>query len=212
MVVLPETELRALGRPANLQSLRVLELGNKKNSTGLYREWYEAQGAGYICADINGLDGAIPWDIRDAPPKEIAALPPFDIVTNFGFTEHVQDDQEACWRNIHALVHPNYGQLSCVLPAPGSWRRHGIPSGYPGRWYPHPAFFVEFARNNGYVIDDLWVRLKEGKDLVCCSMHRVPNFAGTFKFSDTYLYDNVNDVPALPKLIKLHWTGETKPC
>ena len=193
MTSLPETEVRALGAHERMESLRVMELGNKKNGTGLYRDWYESRGAKYFSTDINGLDGAIPWDIQLPPTEEIIATrPPFDIVTNFGFTEHVQDDQAACWENIHDMVHPNYGQLSVVLPAPGSWQHHGVPSGYPGRWYPQPAFFVEFADLNGYVIDDLWVRLKETRDLVCCRMHRVPGWRGPFQFSNHFLFDNLS--------------------
>jgi len=192
MTIIPENELRALGRLPDLVSLRVLELGNKKNSSGLYRDWYEDEGAAYISTDINGLDGAIPWDIREEPPEQIKLAAPFDIVTNFGFTEHVQDRQFDCWKNIHNLVHPNNGQLSIVLPAPGSWPNHGIPSGYPGRWYPHPAFFTEFAKANGYEITDLWSPLaKPGRSLICCRMHRVPGREFPFFFSSRFMYDNV---------------------
>jgi len=192
MTELPQSEIRALGSRDDFKSVRVMELGNKKNGSGLYRNWYESKGAAYLSTDINGEDGAIPWDIREDMPDEIAMASPFDIVTNFGFTEHVQDRQTDCWRNIHRMVNPNNGQLSVVLPAPGSWPTHGVPSGYPGRWYPHPAFFIDFAKTNGYVIDDLWSPLaKPGRSLVCCRMHRVPGPESPFLFSYKYLYDNV---------------------
>jgi len=194
MTELPKTEIMALGVRDDFKSVRIMELGNKQNSSGLYRNWYESRGAAYMSTDINGEDGAIPWDIREDIPDEIAMAAPFDIVTNFGFTEHVQDRQADCWRNIHDMVHPNNGQLSCVLPAPGSWPNHGVPSGYPGRWYPHPAFFIEFAKANGYVIDDLWSPLaKPGRSLVCCRMHRKPGrVPDQFFFSSEFMYDNVS--------------------
>lgn len=197
MTIIPQSEFRALGSPKDLTSVRIMELGNKKNRSGLYRHWYEAIGGGYFSTDINGKDGTIPWDIREPAPEAVAALAPFDIVTNFGFTEHVQDRQAVCWENVHNLVHPAYGRLSCVLPAPGHWVHHGIPSGFPGRWYPHPMFFTRFAAMNHYVIDDLWVDDKA--HLVCCRMHRVPDITSThraidFNFPGGALFDNVNDI------------------
>ena len=101
MTIIPEDELRALG--ILIHKWKILELGNKKNPSGLYRTWYESQNVEYHCTDINGQDGAIPWDIRKLPPKEISKLAPFDVITNFGFTEHVQTDegQAACWENLH---------------------------------------------------------------------------------------------------------------
>jgi len=188
MTVLPASEIRALDRAA-VDGARLLELGNKKNRSGLYRDWYEARGVHYWSTDINGEDGAFPWDIRTAIPKEISDIAPFDCVTNFGFTEHVQTQQEDCWRNIHRLVHPAFGQLSCVLPQPGHWLTHGIPSGFPGRWYPHPAFFTEFAKGNGYAVDDLWV--DDGAHLVCCRMHRLPGWTQpAVYFPEHLLFDN----------------------
>ncbi len=189
MTILPANELRILGVRDNFASIRIMELGNKKNPSGLYRDWYEAQQAAYFCTDINGKDGAFPWDIRESMPDSIKSIAPFDIVTNFGFTEHVQDSQFACWENIHNMVHPALGQLSCVLPAPGYWPTHGVRSGFPGRWYPHPAFFSRFAKDNGYQILDLFFDIKT--KTVCCQMVRDPKLQKPFLLTYEFLYDNV---------------------
>lgn len=154
----------------------VLELGNKKRTRQkrepLYRTWYESIGVEYWCTDINGEDGAICWDIRLPPPEELVKLSPFDVITNFGFTEHVQTDegQEACWNNIHSLLKVN-GQLSCALPQPGFWKKHGAPSGFPGIYYPFPSFFEEISKLNEYTIEDLWIDNK--RHLVCVRMFKL---------------------------------------
>jgi len=190
MTEIPENELRALGTK-DFRALRIMELGNKKNSSGLYRDFYQAHGGRYLSTDINGKDGAIPWDIREPIPDDIRRVIPVDVVTNFGFTEHVQDRQDVCWANINAMVHPAFGRLCCVLPAPGGWKTHGVPKGFPGRWYPHPLFFEEFADLNGYVIDDLWY--DADKKLVGCRMTRFKDWP--FQFPAVGMYDNVNDQP-----------------
>jgi hypothetical protein len=125
-----------------LKGKGVVELGNKKNPNGLYREWYTHRGASYLCLDINGEDGAFPIDFR----KPIS-LAPGDIVTNIGFTEHVGPlwvHQVQCWKNVHSLV-KHGGTLVCVTPRPRAWEKHGM-------WQPHLEFYREFAIANGYTV------------------------------------------------------------
>jgi hypothetical protein len=190
MIEIPKNEIRALGT-TDFRALRIMELGNKKNSSGLYRDWYQSRGGRYLSTDINGKDGAIAWDIREPMPDDISRVIPVDIVTNFGFTEHVQDRQAECWANIHAMVHPAFGQLSCVLPAPGGWKRHGVAKGFPGRWYPHPLFFEKFAELNNYTIHDLWY--DGAAQLVGCRMTR--NGDHGFRFPEMGMYNNVDNEP-----------------
>ena len=170
MTLIPVDELRALGELS--AGVQLLELGNKKNPSGLYRDWYISKDVKYWCTDINEKDGAIGWDIREEPPEELSKLVPFDVITNFGFTEHVQTDkgQEACWKNIHNMIKVG-GQLSCVLPQPGYWKNHGKPSGFPGVYYPYPEFFENFAQLNKYEIKDAWIA--EDKHLVCCRLYKM---------------------------------------
>ena len=158
---LPKNERRALGDLEDVR--RVVELGNKKNTTGVYRDWYERRGLEYVSIDWNGEDGALPLDMRlPISCDDIGGVG--DIVTNFGFSEHVAE-QEACWRNIHGFVGK---RLCCVTPEPGFWRSHGIPSGFPGIWYPSSDWYRDFADLNGYVMEDIWV----DSHLVCCRMRK----------------------------------------
>lgn len=120
----------------------VIELGNKKNKQGLYRTWYEERGTSYRCLDINGEDGAEVVDFRT--DLDIGDA---DLVTNFGFTEHVGPlwgHQETCWRNVVNLVRVG-GYLVCVTPQPGRWPQHGM-------WQPTLKFYEAFAATNGFQI------------------------------------------------------------
>ena len=151
MVQIPADEMQVIG---DVRGLRVLELGNKQNRTGLYRDWYLAQGATeYVSVDWNGKDGAIEHDMR----KELdLGLEPFDVVTNLGFTEHVTE-QEGAWRNIHNAVMPG-GVVCCCLPFPfkgyeratPNWERHGY-------WQPTLEWMRGLAQANNYLVEILRV-------------------------------------------------------
>lgn len=157
MTTIPKEEVRAIGvlNPFT----KILEFGNKKNLTGLYKNWYEAKAkyVTYISTDINGLDGAIQWDVTKSIPESILSKGPFDLVTNFGFSEHVQTDkgQETFWKHAHELV-AMHGKLAIVLPRPGFWKDHGKKVGWPGIYYPYESFYTNFAEANGYIIEDMW--------------------------------------------------------
>lgn len=144
MTELPPDELAALyAKHAYFGGASVCELGNKKNVTGLYRDWYVARGATYTCIDWNGEDGARRWDMRLALPDELIAEwgGPFDLVTNFGFTEHVTE-QEPVWENIHRLMKVG-GWCSVCLPTPPRWESHGY-------WQPNENWIRRLCDRNGY--------------------------------------------------------------
>jgi len=130
---------------------RMLELGNKKNGKGTYKEYLESIGVEHTSIDWNGQDGALPLDLR----KPIL-LDPFDMVTNFGTTEHVSE-QEPAWRNIHNLLKVD-GVYVGVTPLPGDWPGHGD-------HYPAMEFYKEFAKN-GYEIEKLEVISVSPKRLI----------------------------------------------
>ena len=119
----------------------ILELGNKKNRLGTYKDFFTARGYQHTSVDINGRDGSIKRDLRK--PLDLGT---FDMVTNIGTSEHVAA-QEPCWRNILEAMHVGT-VLVCVTPLPGS--QHGI-------WHPTREFYPELARLNGLAIDRLTV-------------------------------------------------------
>ena len=109
--MIPADELLALG--SNFGDT-VCELGNKTNADGVpYRKWYMQHDVEYVCLDWNGKNGAIIHHMR-YPIEHLTENYPddwtFDMVTNFGFTEHVSK-QPTCWENLHILM--QIGRASC---------------------------------------------------------------------------------------------------
>ena len=161
MTDLPPDELAAL--PTDLApGTLVLELGNKKNVTGLYRDWYIDQGLEYVCLDWNGKDGAVSLDMRySLEPDDVmnGMEAGFQLVTNFGFSEHVEN-QLACWRNIHHFV-GNGGYLAICMPLMPRWKGHGL-------WMPTADWYLEFAQLNGYIIEHWKIWDRDRPTFVAC--------------------------------------------
>jgi hypothetical protein len=119
----------------------MLELGNKANGAGTYKAYFESRGIAHTSVDINGQDGALPLDLRKP-----LGLGLFDIVTNIGTTEHV-DQQEPVWRNIAEAARALFVSAT---PVPGDWKGHGL-------FYPPAAFYDDFARLNGFRIERMQI-------------------------------------------------------
>lgn len=156
MNILPENEAELI---EPLVGTTMLELGNKSNVHGTYKSYFTSLGIHHTSVDINGMDGAIPLDLQ-----EPLMLGKFDMVTNFGTSEHVAN-QEPCWRNI---IEATGKLLVCVTPAPGGWiKPHG-------RWYPSQDFYVALAQLNGFKIERLYqMSLSSKRAVICVRMMRV---------------------------------------
>jgi hypothetical protein len=122
-----------------LKGGRMLELGNKENLTGTYKEQFVSEGWDHTSVDLNGASGALARDL--CVPGSLADLGQFDVVTNFGTTEHVEN-QWACWENVHNAIKVG-GWLVSVTPAPGTWPGHG-------KFYPYLDWYLKFADVNSY--------------------------------------------------------------
>lgn len=121
----------------------MLELGNKVTMAGVvYKDVFKAMGIEHVSVDWNGRNGALKLDLR-----EPLHLGQFDMVTNFGTSEHV-DRQEPVWRN---MVEATRKVLICSTPYPGDWKWHG-------KYYPTKAFYHMLADFNGLDIErfDTW--------------------------------------------------------
>jgi len=124
----------------------LLELGNKTDKDGVpYRKLYGPL-IYYQSLDWNGSDGALKYDMNFAldPVTDFNPPGPFDWVTNFGFTEHVTN-QEACWANVHRFIRVG-GRLVFCMPAPGQWEQHGF-------YQPRLPWYEQFAELNGYEME-----------------------------------------------------------
>jgi len=133
--IIPTHEIPLIG-PYVSHGTRVLEFGDKRNPSGLYRDWYESRGAVYTCTDINGRNGAIKQDVR--LPFDFGK---FDLVTNFGFSEHVSV-QRPYWENAYNALEVG-GIFAGTTPKPNHWLHHGW-----SYWHPSESFYLEWAEAN----------------------------------------------------------------
>ncbi len=151
----------------------MLELGNKCNQQGVYKDYFASVGIDHTSVDLNGNTGAILKDLHE--PLNLGR---FDIVTNFGTTEHVER-QKPAWRNI---AEATAGLFVSTTPLPGDWDWHG-------RWYPTEEFYKSFADLNGFEIDRLYVGCDAPRRMICARMKRVKDVP--FVMPDmSLIYDN----------------------
>ena len=144
------------------------ELGVKRNNRGTYKQFFEDCGFRHVCIDLNGA-GDLTLDLTK--PIDVQAIGgPFDVVTNYGTTEHV-DEQEPCWRNVHALTKVG-GHL--VSTTPLDWPGHG-------RWYPPEKWYREFAELNGYEVELFFIEAdRQGGHMACMRARKSADESFTF--------------------------------
>lgn len=147
--------------------LTMYELGNKKTAGVTFKEVFTGIGIDHFSIDINGRDGAVPLDLR----SEIA-LPPRDVVTNIGTSEHVHPNQEMCFRNIHNL---SRDRMIHWVPYAESMPFHGV-YGY------ELGFFEKLAALNSYKIEKLYITKRKRGAVACVSLRKTNN--GPFKWAN----------------------------
>jgi len=114
----------------SLSGLSVAELGNQKilavGPNGkeykkcVAKEWFKSKGAKHVSFDLNALDGAVKLDLCKSLPKKFVSQ--FDMVTNYGTTEHVENQKEA-FRNIDKML-KSTGVMVHSIPLDGYWIGH----------------------------------------------------------------------------------------
>lgn len=81
---------------------------------GTGEQWLRSMGAEVTSIDRNGLNGALPLNLSTQLPAEKA----YDLVTNFGTSEHVMPcdrrGQYHCWLNIHHLCRTGGAMLHAI--------------------------------------------------------------------------------------------------
>lgn len=146
----------------------MLELGNKRGTGGpgdTYKRHFEALGLRHVSVDWNGEDGALALDLQK--PLGLGA---FDMVTNIGTSEHVED-QAGVWRNI---VEAADRLIVCITPRPGDWPGHGL-------HYPRPEFYRQLAILNGFDVERLYEAGPSGRAFVYARLRRSERRLGGFK-------------------------------
>ena len=157
---------------------RMLELGNKKTGDVSYKSWFTAQGIEHVSVDWNGQDGALSLDMR----KPLPNWEPFDMITNFGCTEHV-DIQEPIWESMHRLCKVG-GVIICMCPSPGDWHWHGT-------WYPSWDFYVQFAERNGYRLEHIGIGREHPNRNIDVRMLKVKDLPFTMPDAGTIFHNEM---------------------
>ncbi len=97
--------------------------------------------------DLNGEDGALKINLDKPVPR--AMMNTFDVVTNYGTIEHV-NNQFQVFKNMHDMAR-NMGIMIHTLPPPGNWPNHG-------RYYYPREFVTQLAMSCKYEIIKLTVQ------------------------------------------------------
>jgi hypothetical protein len=120
------------------------------------REFWLWLGYKYAAIDIDGSPGGIPIDLNyDSLPAEVSGQ--YDLVTNFGTTEHVTNQLNA-FKIIHDLT-AHHGIMIHSVPAQGMLN-HGLIN-YNFR------FFWRLARSNGYRFIDADFSMSNQRQHLC---------------------------------------------
>lgn len=106
-------------------------------------EWWRARGVEYTSIDLSEQNGAIGHDLSTIISGFTG---PFDMVCDFGTSEHVENYYNCNW-NIHTLCKPG-GLIVKENPLVGNWPGHGL-------HYVDEKFYEALAGENDYKILEL---------------------------------------------------------
>ena len=133
-----------------LSEITMLELGNQTfqdsnlisqlNLPLTVKKYWENMGVKHTSIDLNGKDCAINLDLSKPLPENFFNA--FDIVTNCGTSEHV-DNQFECWRKIHKSLKVK-GFLLSANPEKDKYNRNHC------NWFYDMNFFEVFAERLNY--------------------------------------------------------------
>lgn len=119
--------------------------GRMINLKGLCKvgDYYRSLGMDYTSIDLNGNEGALKLDLGK-PITDVELMGKFDIVTDYGVLEHIQDEK-VCLDNIYNLCKEGGLIVHCVPSEHNTGMPHGL------RLYSL-MFFEKLAVERGYRI------------------------------------------------------------
>lgn len=135
--------LRVCNKP--MPDLRVAELGDQRvkmlrKHVATLKTFFEFFGSYHVSIDLNGWGKALTLDLNE-PIADHTLRAAFDMVTNFGTTEHVTN-QLSVFRNVHWLCRPG-GLMVHAVPMPGVAH---------GSYQYSPEWFAALAERQHYAI------------------------------------------------------------
>lgn len=151
-------------------------VGVAQSSSNFYagmtgKEMHQKFGHTYACIDLYDGD-ALPWDLNTiACPPIVAAK--YDLVTNFGTTEHVMDQMNA-FRLVHDFTKEG-GIMFHIVPI--TMLTHGL-------FNYTPTFFECLARGNDYEV----LEFDTSEDLHWSGLQSLVPYGGTVPAGHVYLH------------------------
>jgi len=144
------------------------ELGNQSYKGKPAKLMYQKIGVQHTSIDINGLYGSIKLDLDFPVPIKLEDK--FDVITNYGTTEHV-NNQYSVFKNIHIMC--KYGGLIIhAVPLINNWPKHC-------RYYYSQVFFKQLSNICKYTIMDIGLfntgLYKKKKNMVVCTLRKNTN-------------------------------------
>ena len=167
-----------------------LELGNQINRIRQRpaKYVYRSLGVDHTSIDLNGKNGALPFDLDEPLPEEYTNR--FDVVTNYGTIEHINNQYQA-FKTVHD---------SCKV---GGLMIHGFPmkNTYAGHCrYYYPEIFADYlASYTAYEILDCTI--------IDFSVGRRKNHLLTVGFKKTGIYPFISEKEFAE--LPIHDTGDT---
>jgi len=164
----------------NFDGMKVMELGNQRmkwTPEGTGKRYLLAKGVKeHISIDLNGKNGALRIDLSKSITQWVKY---FDMVTNYGTAEHVENGIYECFQNIHDMTKPD-GIMVHAGPPVG-----GCPWHSP--YHYETWFFEKLAEASGYehVISEL--RVTGGRSLKQKPIDRSLVCSVLIKRSDTFI-------------------------
>jgi len=113
------------------------------------KEYFEQFGVEHDSYDIQVHQGCEFIDLREPLSKNLKGK--YDVVTDYGTTEHVKGNYYMANKNIHDLVKVN-GLMIRENPKTGHWPNHCLT--YDCN-YIDKQFYIDLAKYNGYEILEL---------------------------------------------------------
>jgi hypothetical protein len=147
----------------SFNGLKMLQLGDQvyRDKKIRAKEYFESLGSSVVSIDINGQGGSLPIDLSVAI-DEPNYKDNFDIITNFGTSEHVSD-HFMCFENMYSFCKKN-GIIYNLVPRKGFWNNKSHKDAHKY----DTEFFVEWSEKHN--CDILINRIVPKKERFCDDM------------------------------------------
>lgn len=125
------------------KGLNMMQLGDQiyRDKKIRAKKYFESLGSIVVSIDINGKGGSLPIDLS-RPIENLEYKNRFDLVTNFGTSEHVSDHL-ACFENMYNFCKTS-GIMINLVPREGCWNNRS----HRGAHKYSNEFFTKWASDH----------------------------------------------------------------